>query len=204
MAGEDLPGAIDLLQEHDAGKQMRPGHRSERKDRPGTVEDGAVETVGAADRKGEFGKAAVAPLRDPFGESAARPREAALVEGDEAGIGRQGRQDQLGFARLQGRLWQPPARFQFDDRDGRCDAPGVERLQFFQRPTARSADRDEAKAQRGRVSSARRDHTPAASTPGISPDGSPGISPDGSPGISPDGSPGISPGSSPLHSFSRL
>ena len=75
MAGENLLGAVKLLQQQAARQKMRPGHRAKRQCRVGAVEDFAAEAISAADRKGEFcytpaapcGRAAVLPTGSPHG-----------------------------------------------------------------------------------------------------------------------------------------
>ena len=101
MAGEDLLRPVELLEEHAAAEEMRPGHRAQGQHLIGPVDDRAPEPLGAADGEGEIGDAAVAPFGQPLGQFAARPLGAASVEGHEAGTGGQRAEDQLGLARLQ-------------------------------------------------------------------------------------------------------
>src|SRR5271155_3939107 len=77
---------------------MRPGHRSEGQDEVGAVANGFGETIGAADREGEFRRTPIAPGGDPLGQCAARPLGAALVEGDERDTRRQRAEDQFALA----------------------------------------------------------------------------------------------------------
>jgi hypothetical protein len=51
MAGEDLLGAVELLQQQAAHQEMRPGHRAQRYDRVGAIDHGLPEPVRAADRE---------------------------------------------------------------------------------------------------------------------------------------------------------
>ena len=63
MAGVDLLRPVELLQQHAAHEEVRPGHRAQRDDRVGALEDRGREPFRAADREGEGGSAAVARSR---------------------------------------------------------------------------------------------------------------------------------------------
>jgi len=148
VAGEDLLGAVKLLEQQAAHQQMRPGHRAERQCRLGTVEDFGAETIGTADRKGELRYALVAPRREPVGEAVARPHRAALVERDQPRPRRQCREDQRRLARLLHRRGQALPHLELDDRDRRHNPRGVKRLQPGQRPVAYLADGEKAETDR--------------------------------------------------------
>jgi hypothetical protein len=49
MAGEYLLGAIELFEQHPSNQQMGPGHRSEREDQVGALENQRVEAISTAD-----------------------------------------------------------------------------------------------------------------------------------------------------------
>src|SRR5690242_11136426 len=83
MAGEDLLRPVQLLEQHAAHQQMRPGHLAERKHRVGTGDDGAAETVGPADRECHGAAAGVAPVSQAVGEFDAAPARTALVDRDQ-------------------------------------------------------------------------------------------------------------------------
>lgn len=89
MAGENLLSAIELLEQHAAGEQMRPCHRAERQDRIGAAENGCIQPIRPANGKSEFRCAAIAPAGNAIGQSAARPRRTALVKGDQGNARRQ-------------------------------------------------------------------------------------------------------------------
>src|SRR6266704_681332 len=67
-AGKNGEGAVELLGEHDAGEFVREGHRAERKLLVGALAETFREAIGAAAEKNQFADAAVAELREPFGE----------------------------------------------------------------------------------------------------------------------------------------
>ena len=168
MAGVDLLRPVELLQEHAAHKQVRPGHHAEREDRIGALDDRGPKPLGAADREGEGACAAVAPSREPVGEIAARPGRALWVERDEPGAGRPGGEDQLGLAQLERGGRQAALFFQLDERDRWREAPGIERLQFIERPAPQPADGEEVEADRRaplRGRPRRRSRYPAAPRP---------------------------------------
>jgi len=79
VAGEDLLGAIELLQQKAAGQEVRPGHRAKRQNGVGALDRCLAEPVGAADREGEYAGAGVPPSRKPVSKLPARPGCAALV-----------------------------------------------------------------------------------------------------------------------------
>ena len=72
VAGEDLLGAVKLLQQHAARQKMRPGHRAKRQCRVGALEDFDAESICTADRKGKFGHTLVAPCREPLDRKSTR------------------------------------------------------------------------------------------------------------------------------------
>jgi hypothetical protein len=71
MPSKDLLGAIELLQQHAANQEMRPRHPPERQCRGGAVEDRGAQTIGSADREGEFAHTLVTPRGEPISEIAA-------------------------------------------------------------------------------------------------------------------------------------
>ena len=145
VTGEDLLGAIELLEQHAANQQMGPRHRSEGQGRVGAVENRGTVTIGPANREGELRQTLVAPSSYPIGKSTARPRDAPLIEGDKRDAGRQGTEDQFGLAR-----WEPPpAIIELDDHRGRQDPSGIERLELLQRPVAQLTDNKEAETDEG-------------------------------------------------------
>ena len=148
MAGENLLGAVKLLQQQAARQKMRPGHRAKRQCRVGAVEDFATEAIGAADRKGEFCYTPAAPCGEPVGKTAARPHGAALVEGDQPRPGRQCTEDQCRLARLQRRRGHTLSYLKLDDRYRRHDPRGINRLQRGERTVAQLADSEKAEADR--------------------------------------------------------
>jgi hypothetical protein len=148
VAGEDLLGAIELLEQQATHQKMWPGHWAKRQYRIGTVKDFGAETFGAADRKGEFCHTLIAPRREPIGKTAARPHGAALIEGDQPRSGRQCLDDQCRFARLQRRRGQALPHLELDNRDRRNDPPRIKRLQLGKRATAQPADGEKAEADR--------------------------------------------------------
>jgi len=148
MTGENLLGAVKLLQQHAARQKMRPGHRAKRQRRVGVVEDFGAEAIRTADRKGKFCHALVAPCREPFGKTAARPHGAALIEGDQPRPGRQRPEDQSRLAHLQRRRGQVLPDLELDDRDRRHDPRGIKRLQLGERTVAQLAYGEKAEADR--------------------------------------------------------
>src|SRR5580700_592223 len=146
MAGEDLLRPVELLQQHAADEEMRPGHHTQRQHRVGALDNGGPEPLGTADREGYGADTAVAPGPEPVGQFTARPFGATLVERDETGAGGQRGEGQLGLARLQ--LWwrKPTLFFQLDDRRGRHDATGIIRLQVIERPVPEPADGEDVEA----------------------------------------------------------
>ncbi len=148
MAGVDLLGAVELFEEHAAREQMRPGHPAERDDRIGVLDNPGREALGAADRKGEQGGAAVAPGREPVGKIPAGPGRALLVERDEPGAGGPGGEDQLGFAQLERGGRQAALFLQLNDRDRRREASGIERLEVMERTAPQPADGEKIEADR--------------------------------------------------------
>jgi hypothetical protein len=100
VAGEDLLSAIELLEQHAADKQMRPSHRAERQDRFGAAQYRCIQTIRSADSESEFGHTPIAPSGNAIGQSAARPRRAALVERYERSAGGQGAKQQFPFPSL--------------------------------------------------------------------------------------------------------
>jgi hypothetical protein len=93
VTGEDLLGAIELLEQHPTDEQMRPCHRPERHNRVGAIEDHGVEPFGATNSEGELEAAPITPTCNAIGQSAARPSAAALVERDKWNARRQRAKD---------------------------------------------------------------------------------------------------------------
>ena len=93
VTGEDLLGAIKLLEQHPADEQMRPCHRPERHNRVSAIKDHGVEPFGATNGEGKLGGAPITPTCNTIGQSAARPRAAALVERDKWNARRQRAED---------------------------------------------------------------------------------------------------------------
>ena len=92
LAGNDLVGAEELLEQHDAGELMRKRELPERKPPVGTLEYRAVQPKGATDDQPQI--APVAPaLLDCCRQPLARERFALAVEGADVGIGRQALED---------------------------------------------------------------------------------------------------------------
>ena len=148
MTGVDLLRPVELLQQHAAHEEVRPGHRAQRDDRIGVLDDRRSEPLGAADREGEGRAAAIAPLREPVGEIPAGPGRALPVERDEPGAGGPGGEDQLGFAQLERGGRQAALFLQINDRDRRREAPGIERLEVMERPAPQPADGEKIEADR--------------------------------------------------------
>ena len=144
----DLLGTVELFEEHAAREQMWPGHAAQRDDRIGALDNRRPEPLGAADREGEGGGAAVAPGSEPVGEIAAGPGRALLVERDEPGAGGPGGEDQLGFAQLERGGRQAALFLQINDRDRRREASGIERLEVIERPAPQPADGEKVEADR--------------------------------------------------------
>jgi hypothetical protein len=67
-AGENGEGAVELLDEHDAGEFVRKGHGAERKFLLGALAEFLREAVGVAAEEDEFASAAVTEFAEPFGE----------------------------------------------------------------------------------------------------------------------------------------
>src|SRR6266446_3479373 len=67
-ARKNCEGAVELLGEHDAGEFVREGHRAERKLLVGALAETFREAIGVAAEENQFADAAVAELREPFGE----------------------------------------------------------------------------------------------------------------------------------------
>jgi hypothetical protein len=148
MAGEDLLGPVELLQQHAARQKMRPGHPAKRQSRIGAVEDFGAEAVGAANRKSKFCYTRKAPGSELVGKIAARPHCAALVEGDQPRPGRQYAEDQCRLARFQRGRGQALPHLEFDDRDRRHDPRGIKHLQIGERTVAQPADGEKAEVDR--------------------------------------------------------
>jgi hypothetical protein len=140
MPREDLLRPVQLFEQHAAHEQMRPGHRPQRERRVGALDDGAPETVGAADREGDGDVAGIAPARQAVRQFDAAPRRAALVEGNQPRTPRQRGEDQLGFPRFQFAGGQTPFFVDLDNRRRRLDAPGIERLKPVERLAAQPPD----------------------------------------------------------------
>lgn len=115
VPGEDLLGAIELLEQHAAGEQMRPCHRSERHDCMGATKDRGVEPIHAADGEGKLRAALITPGGNTIGQSAAGPSATALVEGNKRSAGRQCAEDQLALACFQHRRREPASLRELDD-----------------------------------------------------------------------------------------
>jgi hypothetical protein len=95
-----------------------------------------MQTIGAADRKSDFGRTSIAPYGNPVGEHAARPLAAALVEDDERDAGRQCAKDQVALS-----AFEQPGRkrtffLHFHDYGRRQDPGGVKRLKVLERTAA--------------------------------------------------------------------
>jgi hypothetical protein len=148
VAGEDLLRAVQLLQQHRADEQVRPGHCTERQDRIGLVENGLTEPVGAANRESHGPGAVIAPGGKPAGQVAARPFLTAFIERNKARIRRPGGEEQFGLARLQLRRRQFPFLFHFDDRRRRNEPVGIVGLKIVERTSAQAADREQVTADR--------------------------------------------------------
>jgi hypothetical protein len=148
MAGEDLLGAVKLLQQHAARQEMRPGHPAKRQCRVGAVEDFGTEAVGAADRKGECCDTPAAPCGELLRKTAARPHGAALVEGDQPRPGRQCSEDQCRLARLQRSRGQALSYLELDDLYRRHDPRGIKCLKIGERTIAQLADGEKAEMDR--------------------------------------------------------
>lgn len=128
VAGEDLLRSIELLEQHPACEKMGPGHRAQGQSGGSALEDRRCQTLRPAERKSELRRCAIAPRGEAIGQFSARPRSAALIEGDQWRAGRQGFQNQLGLARFEHRRRQPLSHFEFDDRGRRYQPGRVDRL----------------------------------------------------------------------------
>jgi hypothetical protein len=148
MAGEDLLGAVELLEQQASNQEMRPGHRAKRQYRIGAIEDFGTEPVGATDRESDLGCTLITPRREPVGETTARARRAVLIEGDKPCPDRQCREDQCRLARLQRCRRQALPHLKLDYRDRRNDPRHIKRLQPGKRATAQPADGENAEADR--------------------------------------------------------
>ena len=74
MPGDDLLGTVELLGEHCAGQQVRPGHGAERQRQAASPQQILAMPVGTADQEGELGHALVAPGRKLAREPGLWPR----------------------------------------------------------------------------------------------------------------------------------
>ncbi len=146
MAGEDLLGTVELLEQHPAREQMRPGDAAEGDREISTGAGYLVEPVGAAQEKGEIGDARVAPGADAPGEPLARDQLAALVEGDHPRSRRQGRKQRRALARLA--LGGGQALFDVDLLEGErpFEPSGVMAVERELGPGLEAADGDEVDA----------------------------------------------------------
>ena len=82
MACKDARGAIELLHQHRAGEQMRPGRRSEGQKEVGFVSLGLAVPVSRPEHEARFAHAIVAPAFERGSELFRRHRFAAFVEQD--------------------------------------------------------------------------------------------------------------------------
>ena len=97
MPGEDGPGAIELLGEHDADELMRPGDRAECQAQIGAREDGLTKAIRSADRYEDIGFAAIAPVAQALSEGGTAKRRTVLVERQEHRVARHFAEDRGRF-----------------------------------------------------------------------------------------------------------
>ena len=97
MAGEDLLGPVELLDQEGADQQMGPGHGAKGQLRGGVGPQIRVQPVGAADQKGDRAVAGGAPLFQTGGETRTVQGVPAFVEGDHRRPAGQGGAQQIGL-----------------------------------------------------------------------------------------------------------
>ena len=90
MVGKDARRAEQLLGEHRAREQMRPGRLAEGEQQVGAGALGLAEAVGAADQEARLAHAVVAPALQPAGEVQRAELLAFLVEQDGDAVRRPG------------------------------------------------------------------------------------------------------------------
>lgn len=145
VVGGDRLRAPELLGEHDAGEEMRPGLRAERQRGARAREDRRIEPLCAADDEGEA--AARAPGGKAAREAGGVEALAAAIEGDQKGTGGDRGKNRLGLAAAALRLRAARLR-QFDEREPGAQAAGVLRVERGFRSGAGAADGDEQLSQR--------------------------------------------------------
>lgn len=94
MAFANRLGAVELLGQHAAHQEMRPGHGAERELRLGAGLHRGIQPLGTADQEGE-GPPALLPAGQQLGEALAVRCRAAEVERDRQRAVGQGGQDRL-------------------------------------------------------------------------------------------------------------
>src|SRR5579885_103882 len=148
MAGQDPLGAIELLGEHAADQEMRPGEAAEGETEIGALQDRGRKAVGAPDEEGEVAGAAVAPGAEALGQGLAGEELARRIERhDPRPLGNGGEEelalprDLLGGAR---RL----ARLELLERKRPDEARGIVLIERALRPAPRAADGGQEDAHR--------------------------------------------------------
>jgi len=141
VAGRDGPGAVDLFGEHGSDHEMRPGHGAEGQSGVGTLQDGGVQPLGAADQEADSAGVGQ-PSFQQFAEAQTVRHFAALVEGDDESVGGERGQEGGGFAALD--LGRGAAGFgDFGHREGRAQARVVAGEEFGVGAVAQAADGDQ-------------------------------------------------------------
>lgn len=146
VPSEDLLRAVELLTQHRADQEVRPGQGSKRQKVVGARPDRIAMAVGAADEEGD-GRCCTLPFGDQLGEIRARDVLAALIEGnDECSVGESG-EEQVTLARLALRRGELPPLLDFPDIERPSQALGIETLQLEMRPGSGPADGGDQDAQ---------------------------------------------------------
>src|SRR5690606_2617428 len=80
MAGENAGRAEQLLEQHRAGQQMRPGRGSESEQPIGGFALARIVAIGGADQKAGFANSVVAPVAQQLGKGFRRKLRPALIQ----------------------------------------------------------------------------------------------------------------------------
>lgn len=143
---EDLLRPVELLAEHGADHEMRPGHGTEGKKIIGAFAHRLAVTVGAADEEGD-GRSGLPPTCDVVGEIDAGEALAALVEGDRDGAVGQASEEQFALAASTLGCRQLAPLLDLLDVKGPRQAIGVKTLEVEMRPGLGTADGGDQDAQ---------------------------------------------------------